>query len=754
MTVSAPLSPLVLPLQRMSADKILQTLPHGLMAMLEVLREGERLQVVLRHDDETATRPVLEMHVATPPDTSPGRSRRLAEHLLQFLRIHFPLVTARPVATETAQRRRPENSLLIVPERPMDWTRQPVGPQPVRKDGAVAETDVPGLAGLHHLKTQLTLQEPAHLLLALRTLNQLPGKVRLVFEMASCRLEAAEISRLQTWLRSIEQDPGAMLRNQQVEHEVRAMLESGRGYRLACRLESDAPVDLIAADHVSLTFYGSRHDTQAGCATLPTWSSSVMVLRGLVPLCGAIMLWADYGRRPLAPAADAICLGRDLDGQSLYLKLRDRARHTYIIGITGTGKSTLMLNMALQDMEAGRCVILLDPHGDLWEQMRRIVPPERRDDVLLCHLADPRWQFTINVLAGVHGQTERDANMIVSSLYDLFKRLVYKDVKEAFGPVFETLFRNALMLLIMANHPDLTLADLERVFVDRKFRDWLLERVDDPHQYDFWKKVFPGLGGDWNQENLTLYVTSKFSMILQNPLLKPILTSPVGTLSFMDVMKERRICLINLAKGQVGARDASFVAGLLTLRLAMAAMAQSRKPDGERHAACVYMDEFHNYASYILGDMLAETRKYGLHITLAHQTLGQINDQRAIDDLRHDVLANTANKLIFRVGRMDAEALEHFVSPHFNARSLSALDDHMMVAVTLDDGRTREPALIRTPPPPPLQDVKDPPMPDPLPQRPRPDPDAPVPPRNDPDDEGDNVFDLGAFLKSLPGDDS
>jgi hypothetical protein len=717
----------------MESETLLRALPEGLLALLKVLRDDEYLTLTLRHFPGEPTRPIAQLRIFTPPESPSARVSMLRTQLDQLVRTHFPHHVM-PVLDVPAPEALPCR-ITLAPEHPLDWTQQPLGPRLVKEE----RNHRPRSLSPRHLAGGLALQAPAHLLLALRALNQQKGDIAITFGFAPFRLQAQEILQLREWLATLENDPVHELSEQELIREVRAMLAHGRGYRLLCHLQAEAAVDHVIADHLCQAFYGCGHDPAAQPANPPTWSASVMLLRGLLPACGAMMLWGRHGRRPAPRAEDAIVIGHDRDGHELPLSLRDRARHTYIIGNTGTGKSTLMLNMALQDMEAGRCVILFDPHGDLWEHMRRIVPASRREDLQLHHLSDPRWPLSFNVFAGVHDSRREDANIIVNSLYDLFRRNLYKNVPEAFGPLFETLFRYSLMLLIMADHPELTLAHINLLLMNRNFREWLLERANDRDLNIFWKKIFPNLCGEWSNVNLSLYVLSKLNIILQNPRLKPVFTQTQNTLSFRDVIADRRICLINFAKGDVGARDAGFVAGVLSLRLAMASMAQARLPDEERKAACVYMDEFQNYASYILGDMLAETRKYGLHITLAHQTLGQIDDRRAIDDLRQDVLANTANKFIFRVGRMDAQALEHFVAPHFDAPTLSAIDDHTMIAVALDQGQIREPALIRTSPPPSPGEVNDPPLP--LPPAPRPRPDSaedPLPDFDDDDDDDDD----------------
>jgi hypothetical protein len=202
--------------------------------------------------------------------------------------------------------------------------------------------------------------------------------------------------------------------------------------------------------------------------------------------------------------------------------------------------------------------------------------------------------------------------------------------------------------------------------------------------------------GEHSLENLAPYITCKLTQITGSPLLSPILGATSSTLDFQDIMSRGNICLINLAKGEVGGKDASFAGGLLTTKLAMAAQARARIPQNMRKPINVYMDEFQTYSSSLLGDMMSEVRKYGLRMILANQTLSQIDGSGFHGDAAGGILGNVANIISFRIGIRDASVLEKWTGPQFGEQDLAYLDDHHAIARILANGQPLQPMKIAT----------------------------------------------------------
>jgi hypothetical protein len=402
-----------------------------------------------------------------------------------------------------------------------------------------------------------------------------------------------------------------------------------------------------------------------------------------------------------------------------------------MIGATGTGKSTLIGNMIRQDMKNGKGVILFDPHGDLWAEALRFVPKDREKDLVLAHLGDPSYPFTMNILAGQGGHPAIERHTITNGLIDLFKRTLYQNVPEAFGPMFENYFRNSLMLLMEAMGDEATILDFERIFSDqplpveeesgkgdddsqkedaifnpfatergnhRTFRQMLLKRCKNERIRAFWEMV-EKTHGETSLENFAPYITSKLTQISGSPLLAPILGARESSLDFGEIIREGKICLINLAKGRIGGKDAAFAGSVMSLRMTMAALAQARIPESERRPTSIYLDEFQTYASDYLADAMAEVRKYKVSLILAHQTLSQINGKHDTSSILGEILGNAANLIAFRIGILDAEIIARWFAPHFTAEQLARLPDYTAAARLLCDGTPLPPLTFRTLPP-------------------------------------------------------
>jgi hypothetical protein len=394
-------------------------------------------------------------------------------------------------------------------------------------------------------------------------------------------------------------------------------------------------------------------------------------------------------------------LGQTFEGQTVAIADPDRALHTFSIGATGTGKSTLLLNQLRADMEAGKGLILIDPHGDLWEKAHKLVPSKRRRDVVSGHLGDPKRSFTMNVLASLGGDPATERNAIVNGLLRMFTRTLWPGVPEAFGPLFELYYRNAMLLLMEGEGDKATFLMLERVFQDRKYRKDLLEVCQTEPVLTFWNTTVPEITyDDWSLGNMAPYITSKFAPFTSNALLRPVLGSPTSSLDLSGAIDGGKIVLINLAKGTVGDGSARLVGSLLTMRLVAAAQRQMNLPESERKAFVAYLDEFQTYATEHIAEGIEETRKYKLSLVLACQSLGQIDGSARRSDVGRSIIANVANLIAFRLGVDDAKILANWFEPDFSADDLMYLPNHRAVARLLVGGQALRPVEFTASPPP------------------------------------------------------
>jgi hypothetical protein len=409
---------------------------------------------------------------------------------------------------------------------------------------------------------------------------------------------------------------------------------------------------------------------------------------------------AIYEPPPEVAGAPDLVIGSTADGRPVVITEADRALHQFIVGATGTGKSTLLLNQIAADMRAGEGMLVLDPHGDLWEAARWLVPPAREKDLVLAHLGDPQHAFTMNVLAGLGGDPAIERSATINALIRLMKNTLWPDVQEAFGPMFELYFRNALLLLMEAQGDAATILDFERLFIDEDFRDELLGRCDTQSVCDFWRKTAAHVTGDHSLENLVPYIVCKLAPFTANKLLAPMLGSPTSSLDIKAAIAGRRIVLVNLAKGVIGAGSARLVGGLITMRLTAAAQTQTVLPYAARTPFVAYLDEFQTYADEHISEAIEETRKYRLRLVLACQSLCQIDGRNRRADVGASILANVANLVSFRLGVGDAHTLAPWFQPMVTPEDLMYLPNHIAVGRLLVGGQAIRPVEFRTAPPP------------------------------------------------------
>jgi len=428
-------------------------------------------------------------------------------------------------------------------------------------------------------------------------------------------------------------------------------------------------------------------------------------LPDLVPMEVTPAALAEIARsRRLQPPKGAILrFGVDSVGRDVAIGADDLRQHCYLVGASGTGKSSLLKAMILQDTSAGVPAVVVDPHGDLHSDLIASLSKSVLRRAIIADVGDFDAPFSLNILdvRGPHAAIQR--NFIANQLIALFKA-AYGDNKDAFGPMFESYFRGAILLIMEAGGPEASLADMEKVFGDSAYRRNLLDKSEDAQIVSFWRNIALKAGGDASLENIAPYITSKLVQLSGNAVVRPIVCSPHSTLDLPAALAEGRSVLVNLAKGLVGGPDAAIIGGIVTIRLFAAAMARAREPAAARRLVRVYLDEFQTYGAHqVLSEAMAEVRKYGLSLVLANQSVAQIDGRGS--DVAHAILGNTGNLVSFRVGPKDAAIIAEWLGPEVSPQTIMRLPNHTFIARLLRDGVPLPPTVVNPAPtaPPDLQ---------------------------------------------------
>ena len=361
------------------------------------------------------------------------------------------------------------------------------------------------------------------------------------------------------------------------------------------------------------------------------------------------------------------------------IKQADRRSHMYLIGKTGTGKSTLLKTMVLQDIVAGRGLALLDPHGDLAREVLERVPVERRPNLI--YLDTPRGNWNFNPVAPVPPGQEA---LAVAELIEVFKKIWTDD----WGPRLEHLLRNVLFTLFEI--PGSTLADIQRILNDRVYREEVTRDLDNANVREFWLVEYARYSPPFRAV-VVAPLQNKLGALLTDPRLHSIIASKENSFDLSRAMDEGKILLVNLSRGQIGEGPATILGALLAARIGLAGLARADRPEPSRRDFHLYLDEFQVFATESLATMLAELRKYRVALVLAHQYLGQL--EQAVRDA---VLGNVGTLVCFRVGADDAAHLARELEPKFESLDLISLPNHHIYLRLMIDGQVSQPFSAET----------------------------------------------------------
>ncbi|MFA6432489.1 MAG: DUF87 domain-containing protein [Candidatus Paceibacterota bacterium] len=376
----------------------------------------------------------------------------------------------------------------------------------------------------------------------------------------------------------------------------------------------------------------------------------------------------------------------------VYIAPEDRMRHFYVIGQTGTGKTTLLKNMIIQDIEDGHGVCFIDPHGSDVADILARIPPERYEDVIYFDPASVERPMGLNMLEFDRRYPEQKT-FVVNEMFSIFQKL-YGAVPESMGPMFEQYFRNATNLVIEDPDSGSTLLDVSRVMSNKAFRELKISRCKNPVVVQFWKEIAEKAGGEASLANIVPYITSKFDVFLSNEVMRPIIAQEQSSFNMREIMDKKKILLVNLSKGRLGDINSHLIGLILVGKILMAALSRVDSFGKDMPDFFLYLDEFQNITTDSISTILSEARKYRLALTVAHQFIGQLDDK-----IKNAVFGNVGSMAVFRVGSDDAEYLEKQFTPVFTQTDITNLDNFNAYVKLLSGGRPAKPFNIAIMPP-------------------------------------------------------
>ncbi len=390
-----------------------------------------------------------------------------------------------------------------------------------------------------------------------------------------------------------------------------------------------------------------------------------------------IIKWLDYKVLPVPKdvVSDGILLGYNVyrgDKKEVRFGRNDRRRHHYVIGQTGTGKSAYISYMARQDIANGDGVCVVDPHGDLIEDILKYIPKERVKDVIIFDPADVERPMGLNML---EAKTPEQQDMASSQATEIFIK-IFGD--EIFGPRIQHYFRNACLTLMEDPDEGATLIDVPRIFVDEEFMKYKVSKVKNPVVKSFWEHEYANTGERERQEMIP-YFSAKFGPFITNSVMRNTIGQAKSAFNVREVMDQQKILLVNLSKGKLGTLNTQLLGLILVAQIQMAAMSRVDTPEEERKDFFLYVDEFQNFATDTFSSILSEARKYRLALIMAHQYINQLVVTKfgsTSTQIRDAVFGNVGTLQSFKVGAEDAEYLAKEYAPVLTEQDIIGIPNY------------------------------------------------------------------------------
>ncbi len=372
------------------------------------------------------------------------------------------------------------------------------------------------------------------------------------------------------------------------------------------------------------------------------------------------------------------------------IKKDDRRRHIYIIGKTGVGKTTLLENMAVWDIQNGNGVGVIDPHGEFADKLLDYIPSNRINDVIYFNPADIEYPIGFNVLENVDPETR---HLVAAGVMSVFKK-IWPDV---WSPRMEYILNNAILALL--EYPGSTLLGIMRILSDKEFRNKIVNRLTDPVVKSFWVDEFAEYSKQFATEAVAA-IQNKVGQFITASIIRNIIGQTRTAFDLREIMDKKKILIVNLSKGKLGEDVSKLLGGLIITKLYLAAMSRVDIPEEQRNDFYLYVDEFQNFANESFANILSEARKYRLSLILAHQYIAQLYSEKMGTTLRDAIFGNVGTIIAFRVGAEDAEFLEKEFSPIFTMNDIINLPKYNIYIKLMIDGIVTDPFSAHTLPSP------------------------------------------------------
>lgn len=370
------------------------------------------------------------------------------------------------------------------------------------------------------------------------------------------------------------------------------------------------------------------------------------------------------------------------------IKTIDRRQHMYVIGKTGTGKTTMLFNVAVQDIINGHGICIIDPHGEFVETIIKRIPEERLKDVVYFNPIDIEHPIGFNVL---EVPDQKYKHLVASDLLSIFTK-IWANV---WSPRMEYILSNCVLALI--DTPGTTLLGIPRILVDKDYRQQIIANIKDPVVKSFWINEYESWRDQFRNEAI-VPIQNKVGQFLSTSLVRNIVGQPKSTINISDIMNNQKIFLVNLSKGRIGEDNAALLGAMIVTKIQLAAMERVRVPEEERKDFYLYVDEFQNFVTESFANILSEARKYRLNLIIAHQYIGQLATKDSTM-VRDAIFGNVGTMVIFRIGAADAEFLEKELEPDFIIEDVVNLPNRQIYLKLMVDGVTSRPFSANTLPP-------------------------------------------------------
>jgi hypothetical protein len=376
--------------------------------------------------------------------------------------------------------------------------------------------------------------------------------------------------------------------------------------------------------------------------------------------------------------------------KAVRISLSDRQRHIYVVGQTGTGKSTFLEDLALQDMLSGNGFAFVDPHGDTAEKLLAMVPRERVDDVIYFSPADMEYPMGLNLFE-FHDPDQKD--FLIQEALNMLYKLYDPQHQGIMGPRYEHLFRHAA-LTVMADPAGGTFIDIPKLFRDPQYVKQKLQYVTDQNTIEFWQKEMPQSQRSNEFGDVVSWFVSKFGAFLSNEMMRNIIGQTKSAFDLRDVMDNKKILLVNLSKGRTGELNSKLLGMIFVMKFQAAAMSRANIPESERQDFSLYVDEFQNFSTDSFATIMSEARKFRLNLIVANQFTTQLTEE-----IRDAVFGNMGTIVSFRVGQNDVDMLSKYFQPTFSAEDLLRVPNYNTIVRTLVNGVPTQPFSMMTLPP-------------------------------------------------------